>query len=250
MYHFYADDGRILTPPQELASLLRGSFPAFSKLLGHIRFFYMADEIWDGKSSLMFKYGNEELAAIALEDGFFIVRIGEGNCQVTGDLTLGIVYENLQATVPDGLRRPTGQLTLSLNDPNQYTCGRRCDLCLGSRSSDENNYSQNENFGYMNWVCYHNCVPNANVDRWDGVFNCPGCVATRKTDACKFFSCLAEKGCSSCAECGRFHSCEIFSSYCHYPGQCNLGLTAGEVTSLVIPYAQRERLDMAGSAND
>ena len=54
MLHHYADDGRILTPPKELEPMLKDSFPAFSKLLGHIRFFYMADEIWDGKSSLIF----------------------------------------------------------------------------------------------------------------------------------------------------------------------------------------------------
>ncbi len=40
MYHFYADDGRILTPPKELEPQLKGAFPAFTKLLGHIRFFY------------------------------------------------------------------------------------------------------------------------------------------------------------------------------------------------------------------
>ena len=45
----HADDGRILTPPKELEPLLKDSFPAFSKLLGHIRFFYNANEIWDGK---------------------------------------------------------------------------------------------------------------------------------------------------------------------------------------------------------
>ena len=39
MYHIYADDGRILTSPKELEPLLKSSFTAFSKLIGHIRFF-------------------------------------------------------------------------------------------------------------------------------------------------------------------------------------------------------------------
>ena len=53
MYNFYADDGRVLTPPKELEPQLKGSFPAFSKLIGHVRFFYMTDEIWDGKTLLI-----------------------------------------------------------------------------------------------------------------------------------------------------------------------------------------------------
>ena len=59
MKHITADDGRILTPPKELKPLLKDAFSAFHKLLGHIRFFYIADEIWDGKTSLVFKTGGE-----------------------------------------------------------------------------------------------------------------------------------------------------------------------------------------------
>lgn len=64
MYHFYADDGRILTPPKELESQLKDAFPAFSKLLGHLRLFYMTDEIWDGQSSLVFKSDREQISAV------------------------------------------------------------------------------------------------------------------------------------------------------------------------------------------
>jgi hypothetical protein len=75
MFHFFADDGRILTPPQELKPQLNGAFPAFSKLVGHIRFFYMADEIWDGKSSLVFNAEDELLTTITLNDDVFYVQI-------------------------------------------------------------------------------------------------------------------------------------------------------------------------------
>jgi hypothetical protein len=88
MYHFYADDGRILTPPQELEPQLKGSFPAFSKLIGHIRFFYIADEIWDGKSSLEFNARGEELAAITLADGAFSIHIGTENFIVINETSL------------------------------------------------------------------------------------------------------------------------------------------------------------------
>jgi len=52
--HHYADDGRIMTPPRELEPLLKGSFPAFYEIIGHIRFFYIADENWNGEASLIF----------------------------------------------------------------------------------------------------------------------------------------------------------------------------------------------------
>ena len=100
----------------------------------------------------------------------------------------------------------------------------------------------------MNWVCYHDCI-EVKVERFDDVFKCPRCHAlrTRKVvyedkNGCKAFDCLSEKGYSNCAECGEYHSCEVFQG-CHHPAQCNLGITAEEVTKLVIPYATKERLD-------
>jgi len=245
--HIYADDGRILTSPKELEPLLRGSFPAFSKILGHIRFFYMADEIWDGRTSLVFKTIGEPIAAITLDDGTFHISIASEDFHIADENILDTVYDTLKKNAPAEQRRPYEQLTINLNDPNQFSCGRRCDLCLGSKKSDANNYSEKENFGYLNWLCYHNCCPkieeNRNIKRWDGVFNCPGCVETRKTKDCKYFPCPSEKGYADCVACGDYHSCEVFSD-CHYPGQCNLGLTAEEVTSLVIPYSMKERLDI------
>ena len=209
MDHFFADDGRILTPPKELEPLLKTSFPAFSKLLGHIRFFYIADEIWDGKTSLIFNAGGEQLAAMTLDDGVFNVYIADEVFQIADDSLLGTVFETLRKAVPSDRRRPFEQLTINLNDQNQFPCGRRCDLCLGSKKSDDHNFSESENFGYMNWVCYHNCVPGFDIERWDGVFTCPGCAETRKTKDCKYFPCPTEKGYANCVECGKYHSCEF-----------------------------------------
>ncbi len=235
MYCFHADDGRILTPPQELEPRLKDSFPAFSKLIGHIRFFYVADEIWDGESSLVFKAGGESLAVITLGSGIFNINIGEENFTIINEDSLPRAYEKLKASASPSWHRPAEQLTIPLNDPNQFPCGRRCDLCLGSQ--------KNKNFGYKNWVCYHECVPNVEVERWDGEFNCPGCAETRNTEDCKYYPCSVKKGCANCAECGEYNSCEAYSD-CHYPGQCNLGITAEEVTELVIPYASKERFDV------
>jgi len=113
-------------------------------------------------------------------------------------------------------------------------------LCLGGK---------NENFGYMNWLCYHGCI-DEKVERGDCAFDCPGCEAIRTTkgcfgedwNGCKYYLCLMERGHKNCAECGEYHSCDAFRD-CHFPAQCNLGITAEEVTKLVIPYAMRERLD-------
>lgn len=241
MYHFYADDGRVLTPPKELEPQLKGSFPAFSKLIGHIRFFYMADELWDGKTSLIFTSDSKQLAAIMLDDSVFYIHIADENFRIADETLLDDVFEALRRAVPIGMHRPFEQLTAN-PDPNQYPCGYRCDLCLGSRRHDEKDLSKRDNFGYMNWVCYHGCVPNIDVERWDGEFVCKGCNRNNNK-FCRSFTCSKEKGYANCAECGDYHSCEVYRDS-HYAGQCNLGITSQEVTKLVIPYCMRERLDI------
>ena len=241
MLHHYADDGRILTPPKELEPLLKGSFQAFSKLIGHIRFFYIADEIWDGKSLLIFDVDGEQLTAITLDDGVFDVHIADKDFRIADETLLDTIFETLKKTVPPDRYRPFEQLTVNPND-NEYSCGYRCDLCLGNKRYNENDFSGSEKFDYMNWVCYHNCVPNVSIER--NVHNksvCPGCDA--KKNDCGFFTCPTEKGYANCVECGEYHTCDVYRD-CHYPGQCNLGLTAGEVTNLVVPYSMKERLDI------
>ncbi|MCL2508124.1 MAG: DUF3795 domain-containing protein [Oscillospiraceae bacterium] len=245
MYHFHADNGRILTPPTELEPQLKGAFPVFSKLLGHIRFNYVADEIWDGEVSLVFKADGEQLAAVMLGEGAFHVQIAGEDFRIADETLLDTVFETLKSAVSFERRRPLEQRTIN---PNGCPCGRQCDLCLGSKEYSENGFSEGENFGYMNWVCYHNCIDDI-VERFDGVFDCPGCEAIRTSkdcwedwNGCKYFICLTERGYKNCAECGEYHTCDVFRD-CHYPAQCNLGITAEEITKLVIPYAMKERLN-------
>jgi len=245
MKHFTAYDGRILTPPAELEPLLKGSFPAFSKLLGHIRFFYITDEIWDGKSTLIFNVDGEQLISVTLGDGVFYVHIAGKDFQIAGETPLNNVFEALRKTVPIGWHRPFEQLTVNTN-PNVFPCGYRCDLCLGSKEYDDNNLSESDNFVYMNWVCYHGCVPGIDIERPPageiGVFRCSGCNQNNNK-FCKCITCSKEKGYANCAECGEYRSCDVYRGS-HYAGQCNLGITAEEVTKLVIPYCMKERLDM------
>ena len=96
MLHHYADDGRIMTPPIELKPLLKRSFSAFSKLIGHIRFFYMADEIWDGKSSLIFSADGEQLTAITLNDGGFDVHIADRDFRIADEALLDAIFKALK----------------------------------------------------------------------------------------------------------------------------------------------------------
>ena len=245
MEHITADDGRILTPPTQLEPLLGSAFSAFYKLLGHIRWFYSTDEIWDGKSLLIFSTGSEQLAAITLAQNAFSVHIADMDFKVYDETALTDIFSTLEKHATVHQRRPCEQLTL---DANGCPCGRRCDMCLGSKDCDDKNFTASENFGYMNWVCYHNCIPEE-VARFDGVFKCPGCRAIRTSkdvwpdwEGCKAFICLCAKGYTNCAECGAYHSCDVFAN-CHHPAQCNIGITAEEITKLVIPYATKERLD-------
>ena len=245
MKHITADDGRILTPPKELEPLLKGAFPAFYKLLGHMRWFYMADENWDGNSSLVFNADGERLAAITLGENYFDVDIADESFRIENETALNDVCGALKKHATDNQCRPHEQLTI---DPDGCLCGWRCDLCLGSNRCDEKNFTASENFGYMNWLCYYDCI-DVDVERFDGVFKCQGCQAIRTTkgvwqdwEGCKAYLCLSAKGFKNCAECGEYRSCDVFDN-CHHPAQCNLGINAEEITKLVIPYATKERLD-------
>ncbi|MDR2569519.1 MAG: hypothetical protein LBD23_04355 [Oscillospiraceae bacterium] len=60
----YATNGRVLTLPKQLKPILKDVDPVFFELLGYIRFFYVADEIWDEKASLIFKTDNDILADV------------------------------------------------------------------------------------------------------------------------------------------------------------------------------------------
>ena len=241
MKHHYADDGRILTPPSELEPQLRKAFPAFIILLGHIRFFYIADELWDGESLLTFIADDDHLADVTFQRDAFRVYIANEDFLITDESMLDTIILALKKNVPPSQTRPVEQRTVNLNDPDEYHCGYRCDMCLVNEKHRENEEPGSQKFDYMNWLCYHNCVPNISVERYTCDKNwCPGCKSKR--NECGYFICPTEKGYANCAECGDYRFCDVHCNS-HYPGQCNLGLTASEVTSLVIPYSIKERLD-------
>ena len=235
MKHFTTDDGRILTPPKELEPLLKGSFPAFFNLLGHIRFFYVADEIWNGKDSLIFSINDGQLAAITLGDSSFDISIGIHVHHIFDETTdLNDVFDALRETA-SFYRRPKDQLDVDLDE---YPNGIRCDLCLLYKENNiDNNFAGNKKFPIMDHNCYYG-VKEGWGETTFSTWTCNG------KDGCftKTYACLKSKDFKNCLECGKYRACDD-CGVGHNPGECNLGITAEEVTNLIIPYCDVERLD-------
>jgi len=247
MLHHYAYDGRIMTPPIELEPLLKGSFSAFYEVIGHIRFFYVADEIWNGESSLTFNANGNQIVSIALGDGGFTVDIAGEKLSVVDESSMKAVFDALDKTAFN-YKRPMAQLNIN---PKGFPCGYRCDMCILNKANNDGDNSVSSEFGYLNWLCYHNCLGDIKVDRFDSTGHvCPGCEAVRESNPkyCKYVNCATEKGCANCVECGDHHTCDEMRES-HHPGQCSLGMTADEVTKLVVPYYMKWRLDLWGANN-
>ena len=136
---------------------------------------------------------------------------------------------------------------LHMDDPTKFPCGYRCDMCLLYKNHNKNDLSASEKFGYLNWLCYRDCVPNIVIERPDpnvhNEWSCPGCVSSPWKKECRYFTCPTEKDFASCVECGEYHVCDVQLDG-HYSGQRSLGMTSEEVTSLVIPYCMKERFDI------
>jgi len=206
MLNHYADDGRVMTPPIELEPLLKGSFSAFSEIIGHIRFFYIADEIWNGESLLIFKANGIQIASVSLDDGVFHVDIASERHRVADESSINAVFETLDKTAFSH-KRPLEQLAIN---PKGFPCGYRCDMCILNKDNNGSDNSVSSEFGYLNWLCYHNCLGDIKVERFDSTGHvCPGCEAVRESNPkyCRYVNCATEKGYSTCMECGEHHSC-------------------------------------------
>ncbi|MCL2169458.1 MAG: DUF3788 domain-containing protein [Defluviitaleaceae bacterium] len=66
----------------EVKALLGGASAAFEKLAGHIRFYYVMDEVWaEGNpahkhyNNLYFRRGGKTLVNLCLREGYFIVSV-------------------------------------------------------------------------------------------------------------------------------------------------------------------------------
>jgi len=235
MFSFHADDGRILTPPKELEPLLKGAYPTFFKMLGHIRFFYVADEIWDGRESLLFSSEGKPLAGIALADGAFHLYIAGEEIRITDESMLDAVFDALKKNATANQRRPADQLDVNLDE---YPNGIRCDLCLIYQGNNEDNdYAGNRKFPVMDHNCYYGVQ-----EGWGTCEFSTHTCAGKEGCYTKTYACLEKKGFKNCLACGEYRTCGD-CGVGHNPGECNLGITAEEVTSLILPYCDVERLD-------
>ncbi|MDD4164422.1 MAG: hypothetical protein PHD46_03045 [Eubacteriales bacterium] len=235
MKHITLEDGRILTPPKELQPMLKGAYSAFFKILGHIRFFYVADEVWDGKKSLIFNSCGEQLAAFTLDDGVFHINIIEDVFRIVDESVLDDVFGKLKKAASINQRRPFEQLTVDLDE---YPSGIRCDLCLLEKRHNENDFEGSRKFAIMDHHCYYGVE-----EGWgEGVFS-PSYCEGKQGCYTKTFACLEKKNFTNCLQCGDYHTCGD-CGVGHNPGECNMGITAEEVTNLIIPYCETERLDL------
>jgi hypothetical protein len=242
MRYSYSQDGRFLTPPKELKPIIKDAFPAFYKLLGHIRFFYMVDEIWDGKSILRFTANDKQLAEVVFEDGVFSMNIANNTYQVIDETLLPKIFNALNKNAATNQMRPAEQLTANLDE---YPNAIRCDLCQCNIINNTDDFSGKKKFRTMDRHCYYGVQ-----EGWgeSGVDYCPITCEGKQHCHASTYSCLEKKGFKNCLECGEYHTCGN-CGVGHNPGECNLGITAEEVTNLIIPYCEHERLDYMALQN-
>jgi len=73
---------RAIKPYEQVKAMLGGASSAWEKLVGHIRFYYVMDEIWEeGKAThkhynnLYFRRGGKTLITLCIREGHFIASI-------------------------------------------------------------------------------------------------------------------------------------------------------------------------------
>jgi hypothetical protein len=97
-------------------------------------------------------------------------------------------------------------------------CGNRCDLCALYISNNENSKADNKLFHELDWKAYH--IEGEKRADYTSI-TCKGCGGM----------------CSGTIEC--------IKNKGYDPGKCNLGLSADEVTRIIIPYVGKERYEWA-----
>ncbi len=251
-----------IKPYEEIAPLLGTSKAAWEKLVGYIRVFYMMNELWDeGKpdssycNALKFRYGSKTLVTLYVRDGFFKVNLvfGKGERakfeeqQATFPAYLRKLYADTQSyhdgkwlwiDVRDSViiddiihllhikRKPNRKSAVISFSPQSERCTNRCDICLLYLN---NNETQDERFEFHkgDYRCCHAADPDKGNNDSSNI--CDG-----RRDNYEVVRCAAEKGLSDCSQCN-YHACNINTNNFINPGRCDLGLTAEDVTRLIIP---------------
>jgi len=73
---------RAINPYEQVRAMLVNASPAWEKLAGYIRFYYVMDELWaEGKpthkhrNNLYFRRGGKALVTLCVRDGYFIAYV-------------------------------------------------------------------------------------------------------------------------------------------------------------------------------
>jgi hypothetical protein len=167
-------------------------------------------------------------------DGVFSVRISNEEYRITDVNVLDILFEAIKKAATFIQHRPKEQLSVNLDE---YPNGIRCDLCLLNKANNiDNDFAGCKKFDIMTVHCY-----NTGDDQWD--YENYSAYEGKQDCYKNTYACLEKKGFKHCLECGEYRTCEN-CGVGHEPAECNLGLTAEEVTCLIIPYCEVERLDL------
>jgi hypothetical protein len=260
---------------QEIAPLLGNSKSAWEKLVGFIRVNYVMDETWTSgattgklaayRNELKFRRGGKTLVTLYIRDGYYdtVIILGKAEREVfesrRNEFSSDIIkIYNDTAVLHDGkwlcvsvvdethiddiirllsIKRKPNRKTKELSLDGCGKCGNRCDLCLLYVKNNEGERADRLLFGEMDWRCYH----SADEVRPDGeIAICPGCGG----QCSETIACVKNKGFENCGQCDYRHcTAEGEHIYGYDPGRCNLGLTAEEVTRVILPYCGKERFD-------
>jgi hypothetical protein len=74
--------GRAIKPYEQVNAMLGSASSAWEKLVGHVRFFYVMDELWEEGNpthkhynNLRFRRGGKTLVTLCIREGYFIACI-------------------------------------------------------------------------------------------------------------------------------------------------------------------------------
>ncbi len=245
------------TQPSNFKEKLGNAFTPFMDLIRFIRMNYVMDELWDGKEVLKFRRSGKTLVSISIQDNRFNALIIFGKSEraifdTVRDQFSEYIYNyyDNSHTYHDGKwmfidvfghtdldeiielikikKKPNRKF--NIKDAEFAQCGQRCDQCLLYIKNNELEKG-NAEFHEMDWRCYHS-EDEERVDYTNTT--CPGCF-NKEPMCCPEKVCLNNNGFTNCAQCNTYAVCRK-NSHCFDPAECNLGLSAEEVTKAVLPY--------------
>ena len=198
-------------------------------LVGHMREYYYVDKLWDGEAVTFCSNGDPFVKMILAADHVTVRFIDNGNEQSAAELTeLAYVDETIKAI---NEKRPPDR-ELPVENRVVAPCGSRCDLCLLYVGSIEKQDRRDEaSLGFAK--CYGDGADYSAVE-------CGGCRADRSkprfNEHCDCAVCAEEKGVAWCPSCVETGCAKLATKGIIDIGQAIPGLTADEVTHLLLPY--------------